>query len=131
MWESIKENKISITIVILILILLIWFFWFKKPNTKAKKTNKKSGKKSSKKIEKKEDEDEEDAINKDAEEIFNLVHEGMCNGIRAAEFNELLGNLGDNDLYINLRQIYNNCKNKGGNPEKQITVDDYVKVLDI
>lgn len=75
------------------------------------------------------EETEEDNINKDAEELYNVVHDGLCNGIQNEEFEELAGDLADTSIFIELKQMYNQCTQKGLDPNKTITVNDYVRIL--
>lgn len=75
------------------------------------------------------EEREEDNINKDAEELYNIAHDGLCNGIQSEEFEELAGDLADTSVFIELKQLYNQCTQKGLDPSKTITVNDYVRIL--
>lgn len=147
-------NKYTALIIILIFLLVCYYITTKKKNI-FKKSNKtkniknksnsksKSKKKSKKtrisnKIETEEDDeideetdeiDEDDNVNKDAEELYNLAHDGLCNGIKSEEFEELVGDLASTSVFIDLKQIYNQCTQKGLNPNSTIKIEDYVRVL--
>lgn len=118
---SIPKNKYIA--IFIILILVIGFFYYTKKSTKNEKKTK-SGSKS-----KKTKPDPDDPVRKDAEELYNLVHEGMSSGMQSDEFNELSGDLADNQIFIELKQKYNHCKEKGLNPDKHITVEVYQEIL--
>lgn len=73
--------------------------------------------------------DEEENINKDAEELYNIAHEPLCSGIQSDEFEELVGDLADTSIFIELKQLYNQCKQKNLDPSKTITIDDYINIM--
>lgn len=73
--------------------------------------------------------DEEDNIRKDAEELYNVAHDSLCQGVQQEEFEELTGDLADKSIFIELKQLYNHKKQKGQDPSRSVTVDDYVSVL--
>lgn len=111
-----------------------------KTNSKSKSKSGKSGKKSGKKAKSKSknsetvddsdnEEEERDAVEKDAEELFNLVHDGLCNNMQKEEFEEIAGDLADGFVFIELKQIYNQAIQRKMDPSNSITVEDYIKVL--
>lgn len=74
-------------------------------------------------------ESEDADLREDAEELYNYVHEGMCNGMQQSEFEELVDDLADSFHFIELKQLYNQCIDKNMDPAKTITVRDYINVL--
>jgi len=143
---ELHKKKIIAAVVIFILILICWSAYsnglLEKLIPKKDKKTKTDGAKKKKKVTKKtktdkksttesddESDDEDDALSKDAEEIYNLAHEGLVRGMQQEEFKKLVGDLADDFTFINLKQIYNDCRLKGQDPLKVITVDEYIKVL--
>lgn len=137
-------NRYSIAIVsILIILLCYYFFIFKvekftlkksEKKTKNKKNikNKKNSNKKTKKIKNTSSEDdpeEEEAVNEDAENLYNLVHEDLCKGIQKEKFEEKVGELADSMVFIKLKQLYNKCADKNLDPMNIISVQDYIKIL--
>jgi len=72
---------------------------------------------------------EDDDLHEDAEELYNLVHEGMCTGMQQSEFEQAVDDLADAFIFIELKQLYNQCIDKSMDPEKTISVNDYVRIL--
>ena len=75
------------------------------------------------------DASEDDDLREDAEELYNLVHEDMCSGMQQSEFEQAVDDLADTFIFIELRQLYNQCIEKNMDPDRSITVEDYVKIL--
>lgn len=123
MFDFVKGYLNKYTAIIIIFVILFVFYWFMK---KRKRSNKTKTKSKQSKSSKKHDNDD---LRKDAEELYNLVHEGMCGNMQNDEFEELTGDLADTSTFIELKQIYNQCKEKGLNPEKTITVEKYIEIL--
>lgn len=73
--------------------------------------------------------DEDQDLREDADELYNLVHEGMCSGMQQAEFDEAVGDLANAFVFIELKQMYNQCIDKNMDPERSITVNDYIRIL--
>jgi hypothetical protein len=144
-------NKYT-AIVILIVFLLIGYFVVSRNKGDGKKRKKKKGKPSKAKsgktrksrskssesddegdeeAEHDADEDDKDAedIEEDAKELFNMVHEGLARGMQQDEFLEVVGDLADNFIYIELKQLYNACADKKMDPLKAITIKDYIRIL--
>jgi len=144
-----------IAIIIVLIFLLICYYFIKPKSTKKSGTVKKGKKKSGTKgrrpsrhgtksgrtqkteklsegeneDEEEEDEEEEDNIYKDAEDLYNKVHEGLCQGMSSEEFEELAQDLANASIYIELRQVYNQCKQKGLDPNKSVKIEDYVNII--
>lgn len=72
---------------------------------------------------------EDDDIRADAQDLYNIVHDDMCSGMQQSEFEQAVDDLADAFVFIELRQLYNNCLEKNMDPDRAITVDDYVKIL--
>lgn len=147
-WFSL--NKYTALILVLMILLVCYYVNYVRKNTnkkggKIKKSRKQKNIKASPKSKKKkvskkqaddeenevecDDEEEEDNINKDAEELYNLAHDGLCNGIQQEEFEEIAGDLASTSIFIELKQAYNQCRQKGMDPNKNITVEDYIQIL--
>jgi hypothetical protein len=75
------------------------------------------------------DDRDEPADRNDARELYNIVHQRLCKGMQQEEFEEVAGHLAGNIAFIELKQLYNQCIDHDMDPMKQITVEDYVKVL--
>lgn len=121
MLERLYANKTAVIIVIILVIFLYYKFYG--PTVKPAKKKKRP-------VVREQDEDEpSDQTQQDAEQLYNLVHEGLSEGTLAApEFRDLAGNLADTSVYVELKQVYNQARANDQNPS-QITVDQYVKVL--
>jgi hypothetical protein len=76
-----------------------------------------------------EEKSDDDNINKDAEELYNIAHEALCNGIKNEEFEELVGDLASTSTFIELKQLYNQCIQKKLDPSSTIKIEDYIKIL--
>src|ERR1700678_4047906 len=128
-------NKYTAFVIIFIIILVVYDYKKKYiKNIVKKKSSKKGGKsksvKKSVRFQKKEEDDEpEDDADADAEELYNLAHDRLCTNISSEEFDELTGDLANATIYIELRQLYNQCNQKGLDPNKTIKVKDYIKIL--
>ncbi len=149
-------NKYSAIVLVLVILLSVYFIFIKgrkesasdkkksKNGTKSKKKGKKSKSGSSSKSDENiisnddsdsgNDEDENDDqgdkdVAADAKELYGLVHEGMAHGMQKEEFTELAGDLADNFIFIDLKQLYNQAIDKKIDPLKAITLKDYVRVL--
>jgi hypothetical protein len=98
---------------------------------KASKTTKETGRASKSKDDDSDESGsaEDDDLREDAEELYNLVHEGMCSGMQQSEFEQAVDDLADAFVFIELKQIYRQCMDKNMDPERAITVDDYVRIL--
>lgn len=149
-------NKYT-AIVIVLVILIICYFYIKHKNKQISdnenledndenQSNKKEKKKNKNKIEnkiqksKKEtkskgethikiENDEKDEIEEKAEQLYKLVHKDFCKDITNDEFLEKTGDLGNISLFIELTQLYNQCKQSGKNCDSEITSDDYVRII--
>jgi len=75
------------------------------------------------------DDEEGDKLREDAEELYNLVHEGLCKGMQQDDFEELAGDIAGDISFIELKQMYNQCTDRKMDPMKVITIEDYVRVL--
>ncbi len=97
-------------------------FSFGDSNTKDnKKDNKKESSSSS---------ESDDGLKEDAQQLYNLIHSDMCNGMTSEEFERRVGDLADNIIYIELVQLYQDHKDAGKNPERTVKSDHYEKVLE-
>jgi hypothetical protein len=75
------------------------------------------------------DQTQEDKLRADAEELFGMVHDGLSKGMQQDEFKQLAGDLASGLDFVELKQIYNQCSEKGLDPERTVTVEEYVRVL--
>ncbi len=73
---------------------------------------------------------EQTALEQDAEELYNLVHDSLINGMELDDFQETVGDLANSFIYIELKQLYNSCLQRKMNPAETVTVEDYVKILE-
>jgi FtsZ-interacting cell division protein ZipA len=121
-------NKIYIAIIIIILLICIYFY-IVRGKKQVRKKSKKPKVKRKKVIKKEEESDEEQAIEDDAEELYNLVHEKLCQGMQKDEFDSVAGNLADPMTFIKLKQIYNQHIDKNMDPMKHINSSHYLEVL--
>jgi len=146
---KLPENKYLIAAAIVIFLVILYFYWrYKKAekisnnktsrikNKKAKKPARRqlSNAKKQKEIndEDQESESDEDPTDEDqdtAQRLYNLVHDRMSSGMQSDEFIETVGNDYDNLTYIEIKQLYNDAKNKGQDPSQVVSIDDYVAVL--
>ena len=142
-------NKYTALLIVLFILLIGYYFTVKrKENTtdkKKRKSKKKSSrrKKSSRKSPKSgqtddseetnddddDSVDEEQNISDDAEELYSLTHEALCKGIQQEEFEEIVGDLADSIVFIELKQLYNQCTEKNMDPMRTITIEDYQRIL--
>lgn len=152
-----KSYIIAIVILIVLIVITFWLKSRRTRKKKSKSKSKsgkdngrRSGKRSGSKSESKGDgffgrmfgksskdddqEDDHDAsedenVKSDAQDLFNLVHEGMASEMSDSDFTQVAGDLADSDVYIQLFQLYNNAKENGKNPMTAVTVKDYEKIL--
>jgi len=79
------------------------------------------------------DEEEEPDLVEDARELFGLVHDDLAQGMQLDEFEDLAGDLaGENpeEVYIELKQLYNSAMDDNKDPSKSVSLDDYIEVLE-
>lgn len=140
--EWLKDYRIQIALVLVLAIVVLYFGYFRreKTTTKKKPTKKSSKRKPARKTvarkqEPEEDEDDSDEeidanLRADAEEVYNLTHEGLVKGnMQANEFKRLTGDLATDMQYIELKQLYNDHRERGLDPMRSISVVDYIKIL--
>jgi hypothetical protein len=142
-------NKYTALVIVLIILLVCYFGYGMYDKKKEKVTGKgkkggkgkggksskniKSGKSRVKKASSSSDDDDEDGddgeVSSDAEELFNLVHEGLCNGMQNDEFREIVGSLADDFVFIELKQLYSEATRKKMDCREAVTLEDYANVL--
>ena len=144
------DRRISIIIILVILIVAV-FVWrrrsgpTKKERARGGKEKARGGRRggrgrggggSSKGEEKPASEnnnnDDPDLV-EDARELYNLVHEDLAQGMQLDEFEDLAGDLaGENpeEVYIDLKQLYNEAMDNNMDPSKQVSLDHYIEVLE-
>lgn len=127
-------NKYTIAAIIIILLIVAYIFyrWYWNKDSKSKKSKKNKRSKKSHKKSRKEDDDEEDENDKvhdDAEALYNLIHTDMCNNMQQNDFEKVAGDLANAIIFIELRQMYNECNDRNLDPMRTITVEDYYRVL--
>lgn len=138
--EWLKDYRIQIALVLVLAIVVLYFGYFRreKTTTKKKPTKKSSKRKPTKKVsakqEPEEDEDDSDEeidvnLRADAEEVYNLTHEGLVKGMQANDFKRLTGDLATDMQFIELKQLYNDHRERGLDPMRSISVVDYIKIL--
>lgn len=137
------KGKIIVAVVLLVLLLVLYKWYSSKSAEKVKSRpnnsqTKKKLKKVKKVVEEEDDDDDEDnsddgeidlELRGDAEELFNLAHEGLAKGMQKSDFQQLVGDLADDYTFIELKQLYNNKRKNNKNPMDTITVVDYIKIL--
>lgn len=69
------------------------------------------------------------ALRNDAEDLYNLVHEGLAKGMQQDQFESIAGDLADEYSFIELKQLYNSHIDRNMDPLKSITVTDYINIL--
>lgn len=74
--------------------------------------------------------DVDQSTTNNAQELFNLVHDRMVNDMKSEEFSQTAGNLADSLTYVELKQLYNDAKNKNQDASRSVTIEHYVNVLD-
>lgn len=139
---KIPETKYLIAGAIVVLLVLLYFYWKykkaekvtdKKTKRKTRTKNKKASKPAKRPSSDSEDEpdqDEPDDEDQDsAQALYNLVHDRMSSGMQSDEFIEVVGDDYDNLTYIEIKQLYNDAKNKGQDPSTSVSIDDYAVVL--
>lgn len=146
-----------IALIIILIILVICYFYIKNrnkskekatdsPSSKKKTQNAKNKKKTSntkqpeklqnksapadQEKEKNDEEEEETNDENEAAELYKLVHKELIKGISSEEYLQIVGNKSNVSVYIELRQLYNKCKNKNLDPNREITVEDYKNILE-
>jgi hypothetical protein len=139
-------NKYTALLIVLFILIIGYYFISRNNeaiiNKKKKKPRKNSSRrKNSKKriIQQEEDDDDDDEdddsptedknTNDDAEELYNLVHEPLCKGLQVDEFEEIVGDLAGPIVFIELKQLYNQCTEKNMDPMRTVTLQDYVRIL--
>lgn len=139
--EWLKDYRIQIALVLVLAIVVLYFGYFRreKTTTKKKPTKKSSKRKPARKTvarkqEPEEDEDDSDEeidvnLRADAEEVYNLTHEGLVKGMQANDFKRLTGDLATDMQFIELKQLYNDHRERGLDPMRSISVVDYIKIL--
>ena len=75
------------------------------------------------------DDEIDENLRGDAEELFNLAHEGLAKGMQKNDFKTLVGDLADDYTFIQLKQLYNDRERRNMNPLTTIHVTDYIKIL--
>lgn len=144
---KLPETKYLMAAAVVVLVLLVYFLYRrkrnesatgKKPKRVAKKTKKKTRKSSktrpTKDQEDQDDEpdnepDEDDESQDSAQELYNLVHDRMASGMQSDEFLEVAGDGVDNLTYIEIKQLYNDARNKSQDPSQSVSIKDYANVL--
>lgn len=145
---NIDLNSTKVRVIIgVVIILVVFLIWRRFRSEKLKPTSKKSTtkstkstKKSSKPIKSNKSEPEESFesdeetsvdpnVRADAQELFNLVHEGLAKGMQKTEFRAVVGDLADDYTFIELKQLYNDREKRNMDPLKTIDVTDYIKIL--
>lgn len=120
------DSKILLAIAIVI-VLILAYFYFRTGSVPREKV--KSGKKSKNNN----DLDSIDAIESgklNAEDLFYEFHNQFINGLEMTEFQQQYDDP-DGILYLKLYQLYKLAKDSPGiNPARNISVDDYEKILD-
>jgi hypothetical protein len=53
----------------------------------------------------------------------------MCNGMQQSEFEETVDDLADSFVFIELKQLYNQCLDKNMDPARGVKINDYIRVL--
>lgn len=152
-WPTLNYKYIGILFVVFIVIYYVYSKYYgveylsdddEKPLKRKKLRRKKTGKKSKQKDTKKEIYDEPNIVQEvlqandmdigdAAEELYDAIHTDMCNGKLSPEaFREVAGDAWGNHtgLYIELKQLYNQCKESGADPNKSITSAEYTRILD-
>lgn len=152
--------KIAIVVILLVTLLLVIKFRWRgtkkekvstkrknnKKNTKNNRKEKISGRRAKKRHEPQEESSEDSSeddnenmatsknvdneLREDAEDLYNLVHEQLAQGMSPAEFEEIAGDLANDFSFIELQQLYNQAIDKNMDPIHSITVNDYIKVLE-
>lgn len=140
-------------VAVLIIVIFVIYKWRKgkkekvQPKKKAQsKSTSQTKKKSSKaRAKPKDDDDDENGeedesmsskndeidenLRGDAEELYNLAHEGLAKGMQKNDFKTLVGDLADDYTFIQLKQLYNDRERRNMNPLTTIHVTDYIQIL--
>ena len=142
-----------ISIIIILIVLIVAIFIYRRRSGKSGKERAKGSKGTSKTGGgrrgrkggaapgggKKSSSSKESAVNQDQElvedarELYGLVHEDMAQGMQLDEFEDLVGDLaGENpeEVYIELKQLYNKTMDNNMDPAKNVTLEQYIEVLD-
>jgi len=134
-------NKYTALLIVLIILIIGYYFVGRgaKNTKKSKKKTKRTKRTKRRKIkrddsqEDEESSDEEESEDRDtqddAEELYNLIHEALCKDIQHDEFEEIVGDLAGPMVFIQLKQLYNQCIEKNLDPMRTITVHDYTRIL--
>jgi FtsZ-interacting cell division protein ZipA len=124
-------DKYSIAAIIIILLILLYglYYWYYKADKKDKKNHSKKKNKKKKKARDDDNDEENDNIYDDAKELHKLIHTEMCNGMQKQDFEQTVGDLANGVIFIELKQMYNECADRKLDPMRTITVDDYYRIL--
>jgi FtsZ-interacting cell division protein ZipA len=138
------ETKYMVGVVIVICLLVLYIWWKTKKTERAtagvakkKATRSKMKPRKSKSararpteaVRSNETEEPDDEDQDSAQELYNLVHDRMSSGMQSDEFIEAVGDDYDNLTYIEIKQLYNDAKNRGQDPSEVVTIDEYASVL--
>lgn len=77
-----------------------------------------------------ESEEENSELESEAQQLFNLIHKKMCDGMQEDEFTSLVGDSYDSMTFIELKQLYSDCKGNNINPLHEISAEDYMEIID-
>ncbi len=144
-----KDTKVRVVlaVVVILLVFLLYKFVLKRSTkekavtkNKRKTKRKPQSKRAAKRAVEEDEEDDEDNnedddkevspdVRGDAEELYNLAHEGLAKGIQKSAFMQLVGDLADDYTFIQLKQLYKDREDRNMDPLKSITVTDYIKIL--
>lgn len=141
------DKRISIIVILIILIFAVYMYRRSGSKKEAVKGGRKKGplKKGKRgrpaRESASEDKDDDKEVVKsadkdlvsDARELYGLVHADLAQGLQLDEFEDLAGDLaGENpeEVYIQLKQLYNEAIDNNKDPSKTVTVNDYAKVLE-
>lgn len=145
------DRKYLIGIAAVLIVLVVFLYWLRNRQEKAtsgsksgsrskSKSKSKSGKPGRRKSRDTEDETEpdveqdsaetDDTVEDIAQELYNRVHDRMVNDMKSDEFLDVAGELADNLTYIELKQLYNDAKNKKLDSNQTVSIQDYAQVLD-
>ncbi len=154
MWDLLF-NKYVLAVIAVIILMIIWYISGARQEKMGKKSgknakaskNRKAGKSGKTKqtgnndVEINSDDiSEEDVVDepdadadndtqRDAQELYNLVHDSLCKGMQAQDFKEQTGDLADDNIFIELKQLYNHHRKEKRDPNTSIKVSDYVRIM--
>jgi len=137
-----------IAVIIIVILVAIYIFWKRRAASKTSKE--KLGKKKNRKERRHkpsrskatsitddndddddddDDHDNNDASEEDAVELYDMVHERMASGMQSQEFKEIAGDMSNDLMFIEIKQLYNDASNKNEDSSQSVTVDDYIEVI--